>query len=125
MALELGQSTKTLLQQMVAALHRLVGVKLTVQTQELKKDDPSLHLGDVVLVRFMNRGEFPVLIDNQILLYPNESHVEGDTAGPGIDHPYLIEFQKKDANRAPDGVPVRPFLYPGKHLSIRKFVRNF
>jgi hypothetical protein len=30
-----------------------------------------------------------------------------------------------DPNRAPDGDPVRPFGYPGKHLSIRTLVRKY
>jgi len=123
--LKLGQSRLTPLQQIVAYLHRMVGAKIHVQYREVKEDDLSLHLGEIVSVRFMNRGEAPVLIDNQILLYANETYVEGDTAGLGINHSYKIEFQPEDAKQTPLGAPERPFLYAGKHLSIRTFQRKY
>ena len=123
--LHFGQSILSALQQAVAYLHRMAGAKLHVQTRELKDDDLSLHMGDVVLVRFMNRGQFPVLIDNQVLLYPGETYVEGDTAGPGIEHPYKIEFLRNNADRAPLGVPNKPFLYAGNHLSVRMLRRKY
>lgn len=110
---------------MVTYLHRLVGAKLVVKMRELKKDELSLDMGEVVHVRFMNRGQNPVLIDNQILLYSGESYIEGDTAGHGIKHSYKIEFQVADPKRAPDGDPVRPFVYTGKHLSIRTLHRQY
>lgn len=111
--------------QMLAQLHRLTGGRLHVQKREVKDDELSLKLDEPVSIRFMNRGEFPVLIDNQVLLYPNETYVEGDTAGPGLDHTYQIEFQKMDANRAPLGNPEPPFLYPGRHLCIRSLHRKY
>lgn len=123
--LKLGQSVPSLLQQAVTYLHRMAGAKLHVQNREVKQDDLSLHMGKIVYVRFMNRGEAPVLIDNQILLYSNESYVEGDTAGLGINHSYKIEFQEADEKQTPLGTPVRPFLYAGKHLSIRTFQRKY
>lgn len=110
---------------MVTYLHRLVGAKLVVKLREVKEDNLTLDMGEVVSVRFMNRGEFPVMIDNQILLYTNESYVEGDSAGHGIKHTYKIEFQKANPDRTPLGGANRPFVYAGKHLSVRTLHRQY
>lgn len=123
--LNFGTSEKTLLQQLVASLHRLVGGKLHVQMREVKADDLSLDMGEIVSVRFMNRGQLPVLIDNQIILNTGEVYVEGDTAGPGIKHAYKLEFQASNEKNVPLSDADRPFVYAGAHVSIRTLSRKY
>lgn len=123
--LKYGQSELTALQQIAAQLHRLVGGRLHVQMREVKTDELSLNLGDAVAIRFMNRGQVPVLIDNQILLNAGEVYVEGDTAGPGINHSYKLEFQDANKNSTPLDTAEIPFVYPGAHVSVRSLHRKY
>ncbi|MEM9525799.1 MAG: hypothetical protein AAGA31_04270 [Bacteroidota bacterium] len=109
----------------MAQLHRLVGAKLKVQTREVKADELSLDFGDAVYVRFMNRGQLPVMIDNQIILQTGEVYVEGDSAGPGIDHVYRLEFQPQPKNGTPLAGVDKPYVYAGAHVSIRSFHRKY
>lgn len=123
--LRFGMTEKSLLQQAVAYLHRLVGARLHVHLREVKKDDLSFNLGEVVSIRFMNRGTRPVLIDNQVVLLTGETYVEGDTAGPGINHAYKLEFLDENPDKTPLGASDKPFVYAGAHVAVRALYRKY
>lgn len=110
---------------MLSQLHRLTGAYLTVQTREVKRDELSLDLDKAVMTRFMNRGQAPILIDNQIMLLPGDTYVEGDSNGPGIDHTYKLEFQPQNKDDAAAPGVDKPFVYAGKHVSIRSLYRKY
>ncbi|MFT6001230.1 MAG: hypothetical protein ACI81P_003699 [Neolewinella sp.] len=123
--LRFGTTEKTLLQQVVTYLHRLVGARLHVQMREVKKDELSFNLGEVVSIRFMNRGLRPLLIDNAIILLTGETYIEGDTAGPGINHSYKLEFMDENPGKTPLGISDKPFVYDGAHVSVRALYRKY
>ncbi|MEM9929930.1 MAG: hypothetical protein AAF840_08940 [Bacteroidota bacterium] len=123
--LSFGGTEKTLLQQTVAYLHRVVGARLHVQRREVKEDDLSFNLGEVVHIRFMNRGTRPLLIDNQVVLLTGETYIEGDTAGPGINHAYKLEFLDENPDKTPLGASDKPFVYDGAHVSVRALYRKY
>ncbi len=125
MGFKLGITIQSLLSQAVIFLRHLAGARLVVGKQQLTEDDPTLYLDQAVHIRFMNRGQTPVIIDNQIILLHGEVYVEGDTAGPGLDHHYDIHFLKQSAEKiasAPDAD--RPYVFPGNMLDIRILTRK-
>ena len=123
--LRFGTTEKSLLQQAVTYLHRLAGARLHVQMREVKKDDLSFNVGELVSIRFMNRGTKPLLIDNQVMLLTGETYVEGDTAGPGINHTYKLEFMDENPGKTPLGISDKPFVYDGAHVSVRALYRKY
>ncbi|MEL6356236.1 MAG: hypothetical protein AAFQ37_04805 [Bacteroidota bacterium] len=98
--------------------------RIVIKRMQRKKNDYSLDLEWAVHVRFMNRGQTPVLVDDQIMILPGESYVEGDTYGPGLDHPYKIEFQDAGSDGGSTPTENIPFVYPGNHLDIRLMYRK-
>ena len=88
---------------------------LKIHTRQLKKADYSLALDGACMVRFMNRGQNYVYIDEQFILDPGDAYVEGDINGPGIDHVYRIEFITNPTPPTPNA----PIVYSGNHLEIR------
>lgn len=123
--LRLPQKPLTALQQMVSQLHRLTGAKLKIARMQRLEDDESLDLEGAVTVRFMNRGQKAVMLDDQILLLPGEVYVEGDTAGPGIDHPYRVQFIDVPKDGVPAPAAQIPYVYPGAFLDIRIMYRIY
>ncbi|SER16237.1 hypothetical protein [Neolewinella agarilytica] len=112
---------------MVLLLKRLTGAKLEIVREVKYQDDRSFRHDGMVHVRFINRGQAPVLIDDQQILLPGEAFIEGDTAGPGIDHAYQIRFLTETPTKTPlpaeaDADP--PFTLPGNYLDIRVMRRK-
>lgn len=115
------------LRAMVNLLRRMAGAKLEIDIDVVYKDDRSYRPEGAVHIRFDNRGQAPVMLDDHIVLLPGEAFIEGDTAGPGIDHEYRIRFLTEAGDKAPlpaesDANP--PFVMPGNFLSIRVMRRN-
>jgi hypothetical protein len=122
-----------LLTKMVNSLHRLVGGHIIPESFQKTENDGSFKVDGAVLVRFENRGQTSVLIDDQILLLPGDSATpgeafeEGDTAGPGIIHPYRIEFVLEPPGEKATPLPADakpPYIFPGNYLDIRVLRRN-
>lgn len=122
----------TTLRKIVESLHRLVGGYIQPENFQKVENDAAFNVDGAVLVRFTNRGQTAVLIDNELLMpgegsQPGDSFTEGDTAGPGLKHKYRIEFLTTfPKNTAiPDaGDADPPFKYPGNYLEIRVIRRN-
>ena len=115
------------LRAMVNLLIRLTGVKLEIKRDVKYENDLSYHHKGMVHIRFTNRGQAPVQIDDMEPLLSGESFIEGDTAGPGIDHEYRIRFLDENPNKTPlpgvgDADP--PFTMPGNFLDIRVMRRK-
>jgi len=104
-------------------LFRLVGAPIKIDHQVIVKPDPSLIFEGAVCLRFRNRGQFPVIIDEFEIVQPGGVYTEGDTAGPGIDHKYNIRFLKELAKNdlGPDSDP--PYVFAGNYLEVRIFKR--
>ena len=84
------------------------------------KADNGFYAEDAVLVRFTNRGDTRWWIDEDEVLEPGESFVEGDLSGPGIDHRYQLK-----PIPAANAVTVdEPVTYSGPRLHIRVFKRE-
>jgi hypothetical protein len=111
--------------QMIANfLYRIGGAPILISRDTVKKDDFTRDFAGAVCLRFINRGQVTVIIDDIIVIQPGESYTEGDTTGPGINHDYNIRFEVNN-DRTPLDTPVnRPFVYPGNHLDIRIFKRD-
>jgi hypothetical protein len=115
------------LRAMVNLLKRMAGAKLKIDHDVVYKDDRSYHPEGMVHIRFENRGQAPVLIDDHEILLPGEAFIEGDTAGPGIDHEYQIKFLTENADKTPlpaENEANEPFTMPGNFLYIRVMRRN-
>jgi hypothetical protein len=115
------------LRAMVHLLKRMAGAKLVIDHEVIYKDDRSFHPDRMVHIRFENRGQAPVLIDDHITLLTGEAFVEGDTAGPGIDHDYQIKFLDETPAKTPlpaENEANPPFTMPGNFLYIRVMRRN-
>lgn len=105
-------------------LFKIGGAPILIDRDTIKTDDFSYYFEGAVCLRFFNRGQVPVIIDDLVIIQPGESYTEGDTTGPGISHPYNIRFVV-DTGRAPLNVEVnKPFVYAGNHLDIRIFKRD-
>ncbi len=94
--------------------------KLGVRKDEIVKDTTDYKV-DAVIVRFMNRGQSIVVIDEQEYLLPGQSFVEGDISGEGIEHHYQIDFISNPAGSA---TPLPYQLYAGNKLKIRLLRRE-
>ncbi len=98
--------------------------KLGVRKDEIVKPTSDYKV-DAVTVRFMNRGQSIVVIDEQEYLLPGQSFIEGDISGAGIEHHYQIDFIENPA--LPDDTPATPVpyqLYSGNKLKIRQLRRE-
>ena len=119
MGFKLGITIQSLLSQAVIFLRHLAGARLVVGKQQLTEDDPTLYLNQAVHIRFMNRGQTPVIIDNQIILLHGEVYVEGDTSRPrpgsSLRYPLPEAVSRKDS--------VRPGCGPALCLS-RQYARH-
>lgn len=116
------------LRAIVNLLKRVAGGRLEIETDVRYKDDRSYRPKDAVHIRFDNRGQSPVFIDDHIVLLPGEAFVEGDTAGPGVDHQYHIRFLKENSDKTPlpgESDANEPFTMPGNFLYIRVMRRNY
>jgi hypothetical protein len=116
------------LRAMVNLLKRMAGGKIEIEDDVKIADDRSYRYDGMVHVRFENRGQSPVLIDEHTILLPTEAFVEGDTAGPGIDHQYSIRFLKENPDKTPlpaENEANEPFTMPGNFLYIRVMRRNY
>lgn len=102
-------------------LIRLVGGFISIERLQISENDFSWYSSKSMLIRFSNFGQSTVIIDEQIILNPGESYVEGDTAGPGIDHMYEIRFVDLGSMPQPDGIKV----IDGNLLQIRTMRRNY
>lgn len=123
--LKIPLNVLTGIQQMVRYLYRLTAACLNIRRLQRKDNDYSLDMKKAVHVRFMNRGQTAVLIDQQITLLPGEAYSEGDTAGPGLDHVYEIIFVE-DLPKSSNVPEVdRPFVFPGNYLDIRYLERIY
>jgi hypothetical protein len=93
--------------------------KIRIVKKTRSKDDESFHTENAQLIRFDNVGQTRIWIDEQIVLDPGESFIEGDNNGPGIDHKYQINFLAVVAGVAVDV----PKVYAGNRLHVRLFKR--
>jgi len=119
-------SALTALQLIAKYLFAIGGAPIVIDRDTVKEDDFSKRFEHAVCLRFINRGQSTVLLDDLQLIEPGEVYVEGDTTGPGIVHDYNIRFLQENRNKTPLGdiaVDI-PFVYPGNHLDIRIFKRN-
>jgi hypothetical protein len=115
------------LRAMVNLLIRLTGAKLEIKRDVKYEDDRSYRHKGMVHIRFTNRGQAPVQIDDMEPLLPGESFIEGDTAGPGIDHEYSIKFLLVSFEKTPlpgENEANPPFILPGNFLDIRVMRRK-
>jgi hypothetical protein len=115
------------LRAMVNLLKRMAGAKLVIDHEVIYRDDRSFSPERMVHIRFENRGQAPVLIDDHITILTGEAFIEGDTSGPGIDHEYQIKFLEQNPGKTPlagenDADP--PFVIAGNFLYIRVMRRN-
>ena len=72
------------------------------------------------IIRFMNKGNSRIWIDEQEVLEPGEAFEEGDTDGPGFRHSYKIDFIPLDNPPSTDV----PAVYNGNMLKMRVFTRE-
>jgi len=93
---------------------------IRIDKRQLSKDDSSLILEGAVLVRITNQGQNHIWIDQQEVIEPGESWVEGDLNGPGLYHSYSLNFL---TNPSPP-VANKPLVYPGNFANIRIFKRD-
>lgn len=94
--------------------------KIRITKLQRTKDDQQLRLDGAVLVRITNQGQTYLWIDEQEVLAPGESWVEGDLNGPGIYHEYTLTFL---ANASPPTAD-KPRVYSGNFANIRIFERH-
>lgn len=113
------------LQLAVTQLHRLVGGAIKITRLIRTKDDRSLKIVSMVHVRFMNRGQTSILIDNQIVLFPGEVYVEGDNISLGVDHVYDIQFLSLQKNGIPEPAEQIPYTMPHNYLDVRIMQRIY
>jgi len=116
----------TALQLIAKYLHRIGGAPIVVDRDTVKENDYSKRFVHAVCLRFYNRGQTTVLIDEIQLIEPGEVYTEGDTTGPGIIHDYNIRFlpDSRDKSIPDPGDQNIPYVYAGNHLDIRIFKRN-
>lgn len=119
-------STLTALQLIAKYLFAIGGAPIVIDRDTVKEDDYSKRYIHAVCLRFYNRGQSTVLIDDLQLIEPGEVYTEGDTTGPGIVHDYNIRFLPQNRDKTPlDPADENiPYLYAGNHLDIRIFKRN-
>lgn len=112
------------LQMIAKYLFGIGGAPIDISRDTVKEDDFSLRFEHAVCLRFYNRGQTTVIIDDIQLIEPGEVYTEGDVTGPGIIHDYQIRFIE-NRNKTPiDAADVnKPFVYGGNHLDIRIFKR--
>ncbi|MEO0733392.1 MAG: hypothetical protein AAFZ52_11195 [Bacteroidota bacterium] len=130
--LKIPTTVLSALQHMVTQLHRLVGGKITIRRFQFWEDNSSFIAVKEIKLRFTNRGQTVVVIDESIYLEPMESFVEGDDLGPGIDHEYTIRFLDV-AVTAPETAQAKSaasgdgftFNRDGNLLDIRAMYRNY
>lgn len=129
--LKIPTTVLSVLQLMATQFHRLSGGRLTIKQFQFFEDQSSFICRKEVKIRFINRGETVVVIDESIYLASGEAYVEGDDLGPGIDHEYNIRFLsagttppddgQKNANAADDFT----FIAEGNLLDVRALYRNY
>jgi hypothetical protein len=110
------------LRRMVHLLNRMAGGRIEIERDVLYENNRHYNLDGAVHVRFINRGQSPVLLDDQEILLPGEAFVEGDTAGPGIQHSYSIRFIEELPEKASlpaESTANPPFEQPGNFLDVR------
>lgn len=94
--------------------------KIRITSLQKSKDDNSFILDGAVLVRITNQGQNYLWIDEQEVLEPGESWIEGDLNGPGIHHSYKLQF----INNPNPPAANKPLVYPGNFINIRVFKRH-
>ena len=87
--------------------------KARVRKLQKTKDDNSFIVNKATLIRFMNKGQTIVWIDEQETLLPGEAYIE-TTAAP-LDHSYKIDFLQNPNAPAAN----QPQVYAGNFLKIR------
>jgi len=92
---------------------------IQIETFEKTEQDLSFIVKNCALVRFTNRGQSRVWIDEDEVLEPGESFVEADDCGRGINHKYTLKFIALASPPAVD----EPVTYAGDRLHIRKHNR--
>ncbi|MTB53894.1 hypothetical protein [Lewinella sp. W8] len=110
------------LRRMVHLLNRMAGGRIEIERDVIYENNRHYNLDGAVHVRFINRGQSPVLLDDQEVLLPGEAFIEGDTAGPGLKHSYSIRFIDELPEKAPLPAPETanpPFEQPGNYLDVR------
>jgi hypothetical protein len=93
---------------------------IRIETLQKVERDPSFVANGAVLIRFMNKGQSRVMIDEQEVLEPGESFTEGDLSGPGIEHTYKIDFLTLSSPPAVDSFKTMT----GNMLKVRFFFRK-
>lgn len=91
-----------------------------IKRLQKKKGDDIFIVEGASLIRFMNKGQTAVMIDEQEIIEPGQSFTEGDITGPGIYHEYKLDFIP--AETTPNVVPHKVFT--GNMLKIRAFYRK-
>lgn len=104
-------------------LFRIVGAPIVIDHQVISKSDPTLVFDGAVCLRFRNRGQFPIIIDEFEIIPPGGVYTEGDVAGPGIDHKYNIRFLKSFEKNDLAPEEDAPFTFLGNYLHVRIFKR--
>lgn len=112
------------LQMIAKYLFGIGGAPIAIDRDTVKEDDFNKRFEHAVCLRFYNRGQTTVIIDDIQILEPGEVYTEGDTTGPGIVHDYNLRFiENRDKVTPLPGDANKPFIYPGNHLDIRIFKR--
>ena len=95
---------------------------IEIVRQDITEKDYSFYVKNMSLIRFMNKGQSRVWIDEQETLEPGQSWTEGDIKAKGINHKYKIDFIELPENERPTistGV-----CETGNKLKVRMFIRH-
>lgn len=95
---------------------------IEIVRQDVTEKDYSFYIRNASLIRFMNKGQTRVWIDEQEVLEPGQSWTEGDIRAKGINHRYKIDFIELPPDKTPEidkGV-----CEAGNMLKVRIFIRN-
>ena len=112
------------LQLIAKYLFGIGGAPIVISRDTVKEDDFNKRFEHAVCLRFYNRGQTTIILDDIQIIEPGEVYTEGDVTGPGIVNDYSIRFiANRDKVTPLPGDVNRPFVYLGNHLDIRIFKR--
>jgi hypothetical protein len=112
------------LQLIAKYLFGIGGAPIVISRDTVKEDDFNKRFEHAVCLRFYNRGQTTIILDDIQIIEPGEVYTEGDVTGPGIIHDYNIRFiPNRDKTTPLPGDVNRPFVYASNHLDIRIFKR--
>lgn len=95
---------------------------IEIVKQDITEKDYSFYVKNMALIRFMNKGQTRVWIDEQETLEPGQSWTEGDIKAKGLNHRYKIEFIPLSDEETP--AISKGVCEAGDMLKVRMFIRH-